>query len=649
MIKKIVIAVHLCIFWVMVTNGQAEEYTVVSNGHAVNVRNEGYWIEKYYNRPGMKDDELQFVEITGCDNYLYADKPIGKGDFHIKVRLAVYNIQNNQPAFTCNSFFPTRTIDAFFFNYSGNLLLEGRMFGIGGKYSAASYLPSEFDQQIEKIKSLYASDRKQRQRIIGERNNYFEEGKPFVFELVRKGDNLTFYINEKIVTRAKCPVSVFGEVGFRSMGCDIRLYDFRIDGHVLDMDDYLMNVSDAQSKKLQDGKKNGLLDVSAVHLPVGDKVVGYNWHFMAPIATMVDDTIIMSCSRDQSHDWAKGERQKDGKAANYDLISTSEDGGKSWSKLTRLADYKKSAGSNTVGSMSAIGTVNGVAIQINQEGCYRSFDKGKNWEYLSGAFTRDQLKNGPAVTLGPRIIETAYGLTTFQSNGRQNDELWLRFSNDNGLTWQQTFQNLPDSTRIHGEPSAVMYENNLIVLGRVWSAESFDPKERTYRYGQYWSTDGKLPVKSALTNIKTTDAFAEMIPIAGRIKSVGFGPWSQDTPDIIYNPVSKRIEAVVTNRMGGGLGRESDRSVCTLNLWSIDPEQLLSGSSVWRFEGTLLERKITDTPKFHDGMHPAGGVVDIKRGLHHIFVWIGYYDGPTGIYRISIPLDTQKVSKFLQQ
>ena len=128
---------------------------------------------------------------------------------------------------------------------------------------------------------------------------------------------------------------------------------------------------------------------------------------------------------------------------------------------------------------------------------------------------------------------------------------------------------------------------------------------------------------------------------------MGFGPSCQDTPDIIYNPVTRRIEAAVTNRGGGGKGRESDRTVCTLNLWSIDPQVLLVGESDWRFDGTLLERLTIDTPKFHDGMHPAGGVVDQKRGLHHVFVWVGYYDGPAGIFRISRSLKTDELSEML--
>lgn len=631
----------------------SEEYVVVSAGKAVNVRPDGWWLEKYFHRPGMELEERNFIEVSGTDNYLYADKPVGEGDFHITARLALFNIKHNKPAFTCNSFYLSRTIDAFFFNFDDNIVLEGRLFGLPLEYERLRYKPCDFNQLGKDIRGSILKERSLSQKVISESGIYIKEGRSFLFELKRQGKRLTILIDSKIIAEANCPISRFGEVGFRSLGSNIRLYDFRITGNLLEMEDYLLNISDKQRAKIKEGESQKIFEIKPVHLPIGDKLVGLNWHFGHPVSTMVDDTIVLCTNNGPCHDWVKSGRIRDGLEANYDLVCTSNDGGKSWTMPQRLVKYKTDD-KQTMGSMCAIGsTSKGSVIQVSKLGCYRSDDKGKTWEYLSGAFTDEQIAPGPSCVMGPRLIETSYGLTGFQGLTRRDcsrpGELWLRYSGDEGVTWQQTHQVLPVETSIHGEPAALMYEGSLIILARVWSDASYDAVEGTYSYGQFWSDNGRLPVSSALTNIKATDAVSEMAPLAGLIKSAGFGPWSQDTPELIYNPVSKRIEAVVTNRCGGGQGNEQDRTVCTLNLWSINPQELLSGGSEWTFEGTLLERDIQDTPKFHDGMHPAGGVVDIKNNMHHIFVYIGYYDGPSGIFRMSISLDTPKLGEFLKK
>lgn len=651
------IKVGIIIFAVLLSVGisstlASTKHVIVKDGKAVDVRKDGWWIEKYYHKRSTKLQDRNFIEISGTDNYLYAAKPIGKGDFHITARLAIFNIEHNTPALTCNSFSRSRTIDAFFFNYDNNLVVEGRLFGHPLEYEKIDYNPCDLVDFKKEIKSSMLKERVLSQEVFSHSSNYIKEGKAFNFELIRKGKVLTFLINSRIVAKANCPISRFGEVGFRSLGSNIRLYDFVIEGDLLEMKDYLLNISDRQKQKIEEGKINGLLEVTPIHLPQGDKLIGRNWHFGHPVSTMVADTIVVTSNSGPCHDWAESGRVRDGAEANFDLVSTSKDGGETWTMPKRLVDYKTDD-KQTMGSVSAIGTTSkGSVIQISKLGCYRSDDKGRSWQYISGAYTRGQMGPGPSCAMGPKLIETPYGFTGFQALTKRDcskpGQLWVRYSKDEGLTWKQHHQVLPLETSIHGEPAAVMYKGNLIILARIWSNQTYNAAEGTYRYGQFWSKNGKLPVEWKLTNIKATHAAAEMAPVAGLMKAVGFGGWSQDTPDLIYNPVSKRIEAVVTNRCGGAPGKEQDRTICTLNLWSIDPEKLLAGDSKWRFEGTLFEREIADTPKFHDGMHPAGGVVDLKRNLHHIPVYMGYYDGPAGIYRISISLDTPKVSEFLK-
>ena len=124
-----------------------------------------------------------------------------------------------------------------------------------------------------------------------------------------------------------------------------------------------------------------------------------------------------------------------------------------------------------------------------------------------------------------------------------------------------------------------------------------------------------------------------------------------DTVDIALNPVTQRFEVVATNRSGGGEGRTQDANF-TLNLYSIEPEALLSGSADWRFEGSLFERRSPQLPvvknQFGDGCHPAAAVIDETEGVQHVFVYLGGVKGPAGIFHLKRTLDTPKLAAFLK-
>jgi hypothetical protein len=44
-----------------------------------------------------------------------------------------------------------------------------------------------------------------------------------------------------------------------------------------------------------------------------------------------------------------------------------------------------------------------------------------------------------------------------------------------------------------------------------------------------------------------------------------------------------------------------------------------------------------------DAAHPGGAVIDLENGVQHIFVYCGRYATPSGIYRISRTLHTDKL------
>jgi hypothetical protein len=83
-----------------------------------------------------------------------------------------------------------------------------------------------------------------------------------------------------------------------------------------------------------------------------------------------------------------------------------------------------------------------------------------------------------------------------------------------------------------------------------------------------------------------------------------------DTPDIQYNPLSQRYEVAAPHRFGDGPGPIGKMKV---NLYSIDPSDLAEGSSIWRYDGTLIRYK--DKFGISDGFNIVGSVVDLSRGV----------------------------------
>ena len=135
-----------------------------------------------------------------------------------------------------------------------------------------------------------------------------------------------------------------------------------------------------------------------------------------------------------------------------------------------------------------------------------------------------------------------------------------------------------------------------------------------------------------------------MIPFAGR--------WAHDTAGLSFNPLTGRIELIDSHRHGGGpddSGPAKDAQKSSLNLWSIDPEDLLAGSAEWRFECTLLlrDRAVHHGDEFADGLHPGAPVIDVERQQQHIFVYAGKTDKIAGLFRITRTLDTPKLSAWL--
>ena len=421
----------------------------------------------------------------------------------------------------------------------------------------------------------------------------------------------------------------------------------------------LMNMSEAQLRKLEEGKKKGLLELRPILLPTAENIVGKNTHLGWPKVTKAGDTLVVFYSLRVSH-YHFPTRDQDTSGM---MVIRSEDGGRTWSRPTDLRQYLRKADGSfppySKGDCSTT-TSDGAVVFGHQDGTFRSEDQGKTWEHYSYQFrkTLGGHSTPPVYLICPRLIEhPKYGLVRMGGimdpgvNLGQSgwpgytDQMRAAYSTDGGRTWHEEQHQVPITAP--AEPAMLFYKGTLIMIGRPYNKEAaYDAKNFTTPYVQYWSKTGWFPLQAKLTNMRTTDRWKSGVPGKGL-----------DTPDLAFNPVTKRLEVVATDRMGGGVKERRWRVPFSLNLWSIDPDDLLAGSAEWRFEGCLFERRNAmpnqaprpEQETMCDGCHPAAAVIDEKEGVQHIFVYLGSPAAPAGIFHLKRTLETDKLSAFLME
>jgi len=305
------------------------------------------------------------------------------------------------------------------------------------------------------------------------------------------------------------------------------------------------------------------------------------------------------------------------------LVSALDDVPLSMQEATTPSGNASTGRSNMIGGGGprSAGVIDDKIVVASDRGVFRSDDSGVTWRRLEGAGLPAQIPTSPAWGAGPAMLmHPREGLVCLAATN--DKKLLIRTSKDQGKTWQE--RSIPFDEPIQ-EPSGLVYEGRLILMPRTDAAKG-TPKPGARAYYQYWSDPGWTSFQKQPTNI-----------LAGE----------RDTTDVKYNAVSRRIEAIVTNRMGGGPGHESDNCM-SLNLWSIAPDALLAGSGEWRFDGTLLRSEGREHDRGNplglerDGMCPSSVIAE-DLGVQFIYVYMGHFQGPTGIFQITRTLDTDRL------
>ena len=415
--------------------------------------------------------------------------------------------------------------------------------------------------------------------------------------------------------------------------------------------DYLLGMDQTEAGYLQQNRTSGVMTLDPVALPMGSDLYGNNYNLAHPIAAELGSRIVTIFTRKNAHMPSQSLYGAPDDYASPHVMKVSYDNGTTWSDQIDMRGFMQRSPTNPAPGMRAFGSVGNKLIFASNLGLMISDDFGTTWRHKPDAF--GALPTGFAnANFGPRIVDlpgVGLVLPAHAWDGNQfAPETFFYVSRDEGETWNLVRKPISSVPKYNIEPSAVVVNDRLVYVARSHDTQALDTDKGVYHYSQAVSSPNSLDITTRFTNIVASDARAELAPKLEAegwypSKAQAFGYFSQDTADLILNPVTHRVEAVVTNRMGRAAHHAGDKSRQSLSLWSIAPDDLIAGSSRWRYEGTLLEKPNLDSELFVDGMHPAGSVVDEEHGVQHIFFYSGYYAGAAGVFQITRPLDTPRV------
>lgn len=385
----------------------------------------------------------------------------------------------------------------------------------------------------------------------------------------------------------------------------------------------LSQLSPREFSKFTDSE---LLDVRPVVVPVPQNIVGANDYYACPWTTQIDGTLVVLYHRTTCH-WGE-DKDKEDKHSGIRMVVTSSDGGKTWSQPVDILELAGAKWEHTPfwGFGGGIGTHQGSVYVALNEGVYVSRDKGKRWELVADQPSFGSVPHTIWAPGGRLTFDDEHGLIIWSTRGFSRDieqrkkgqygtHLVAVYSPDFGESWEYEEQALPDGLRL-GEVTPLRFEGKTAFFLRNG--------RKDVRYGQGYSETGWFPFRFALSNIGSKGIV--------------------DTPDINYNPVSRRLEAAVPHRGGDGPGPTGGMKV---NLYSISHDALAQGETDWQFDGTLIRYR----QRFgrSDGFGVTGSVIDTERNVRIFHVWGGDVHGMAGIFQYSVSLDTPAVSAYLHR
>ena len=376
-------------------------------------------------------------------------------------------------------------------------------------------------------------------------------------------------------------------------------------------------------------------------LPDPDNIVGANRYYNWPAAVNVGTSMVVLFNRRGLH-YIKGmggapyvtdetKRRIHDADSGTRMVACSHDLGRTWSKpfdLFSLGRWNDSPVGMWGGSIGVHGDTVYVLIH---EGLYRSTDRGASWEFVEAA--PDWGDVPPSRVASLLCFDDEHGLILWTTSQHEGDRLphygrIIRavYSPDFGKTWKYEEQAIPDSIP-NENMSFCEFTPLQLDDGRMIFFNRNGRNGTTGPFAQVWSKTGWFPFNFDLTS------------------AIG---WT-DTPGLILNPKTGRLEAQVSQRRGEGPGPDTMK----LNLYSIDPEDVFQRNSTkWRYEGTLLAYDAKFGENRCDGINPLSNVV--IGDWAYTFCWAGnganvpleeIESSIGGIFMVARSLDTPAVSR----
>jgi len=379
---------------------------------------------------GQLNEGDGYVEISGLNTHLVTTFGVGQGDFHVKAKLAIHGLARSAAAFKMSH------VNSFGFEGShGRVYLTGELFGDAWGTPIAD--PADF----------------------------LEDGKTFLFEVIRCGEKLRFLIDGKVAHEQDGCNKPLGPLSFTGRRARVHLVHFSATGNFEAVEaghvtfggislhpdvKYLPNLMMGPFVRLADG---GILTVDGRSVYVsGEKgntwQVRWSFDLQGKMAFSAERALIRTRNgtlicvflnqalRKWGWDSTRHQPIPDARSDVWSIRSVDE--GKTWTDATMLYGDSYSGcirGLAQVSSGNVIASVQGFAPKLYRHATfpYVSTDEGKTWSRidktldLEGRGHHDGAIEGTLVELWDRrlwlLMRTSY------------DQLYSSFSEDSGHTW----------------------------------------------------------------------------------------------------------------------------------------------------------------------------------------------------------------------
>jgi len=402
--------------------------------------------------------------ISTGEHYLYADRGLGPGDFHVRARLSLDQLDGTAAAF----------------------VLDGNQFGFEGRHGKMFVQGPQFGKS----------------RAIADPKDFIQPGRPFDLKVSRQGKTLSFHINEQQVWATDFALNEVRTFGLRPWRATMRIYEFSAEGRLIEAS---VPKQPAQPKELA--------------VPTIDISGETNRHVIVAAGTETDyrgqvNTVLMGDGKTMFAVWSIGHGGKCGP------MKKSVDGGLTWSDMIPTPENWGEVGScPCIFRLTDTKGVERLFVFAGRPKHYRSMslDGGKTWTPMewTGLFKPGGNTAVIPIDKGRRHLLLMQRGPEDKPLDQSTQAVWQAISSDGGLNWNDYRKVCEVPNAVPCEPEVIrspdgrrlaclMRENsrrlNSLVMfsddeGRKWSKARELPASLTGdRHMSCYAPDGRLVV-----------------------------------------------------------------------------------------------------------------------------------------------------------